>query len=299
MFAQNPRVNRVMVGKRTNVFTQTVEIYPTVIAEGYIYHFQHVDASAVVTDINYTVPAAASVASICTALAALIAPLNDSVPTANSTNVSIVATAGKLFDLRELPNPDHLKVKDVTADPGIAADLSAVEAIDSRSWYGILLDYGGKATTVAAAAWVEARRKLFGYDTSDQECADNVITTDVMSTLKTSAYARVYGEFCQRQLLSYAAAAWVGKLGFRHACGRSCLRAHRRTGCEYPGQERQRLHPVVRSELYSIRQDRIGGVDRYHARLRLATERPCDPLLRSDEGGERFRKEDRDVRQRS
>lgn len=209
MFAQNPRVNSVMVGKRSNAFTQTVEIYPTVITEGYIYSFQYVDASAVVTDIEYTVPGAATIASVCTALAALISPLNDSVPTANPTNVSIVATTGKLFDLRGLPNPDHLKVKDVTPDPGIAADLSAIEALDSRSWYGILLDYGGKATTSAAAAWVEARRKLFGYDISDQECTDNAVTNDIMSTLKAAAYARTYGEFCQRQLLSYAAAAWM------------------------------------------------------------------------------------------
>lgn len=240
IFAQNPRVRQIYIGKRSLPFTQTVEIYPTVTTEGYTYSFQYVDASQVVTDIEYTVPNSATIVSVCTALAALISPLNDSTTTANPTNVSIVATVGKLFDLRSLPNPDHLKIKDVTVDPGISTDLTAIEALDASSWYGVLLDYGGKATTVAAAAWVEARRKLFGYDITDQECTDNVITNDVFSTLKTTAYARTFGRFSQRRLLSYSAAGWIGKM-FPFQPGASNWAFQTIAGVDYdlltPGQE--------------------------------------------------------------
>jgi hypothetical protein len=208
-FSQNPRPQQVMIGKRLAAFTQTIEVVPVITTQGYHYVFTVVAPDGTETNIDYTVLAAATVASICTALAALIDPVGDVTATAAATKITLACTAGKLFDLKNLPPPSHFKVKDVTADPGIAADLTAIETLDSKSWYGVVLDYGGKATTVAAAAWIEARRKILFADTTDTNCTDNADATDVCSALKDAAYARTATLFSQPHLLAYSALGWL------------------------------------------------------------------------------------------
>lgn len=211
IFSQNPRPPQVLIGKRSNAFTQTIELVPKITTPGFHYQLTVVAPSGASWDIDYTVLNGATVATICTALTPLLDNANADITTTDgTTKITMACAAGKLFDLKNLPNPDHLAIKDVTADPGIAADLTAVEALDSTTWYGILLDYAGKLTTQAAAAWTEARRKLLGADTTDSEIADNAVTTDLASNLKTSAYARTFLLFSQNQVLSYSAAAWMG-----------------------------------------------------------------------------------------
>lgn len=212
LYSQNPRPTSFMVGKRSNAHTQTVEVYPLITTEGYRYQFSVVDPDGTTRDINYPVEAAATTTTIAAALAPLMVGSSTLITcTASTTKVIVeVVTPGKLFDLKNLPNPADLKIKDITTDPGIAADLSAIEALDNKTWYAVALDWGGKATVTAAAAWIEARKKLFGYDTSDSEVVDNAVTNDVMSTLKASSYARTFGELSQRQLLAYQATAVFG-----------------------------------------------------------------------------------------
>jgi len=72
------------------------------------------------------------------------------------------------------------------------------------------LDSSSEAEITAAAAWVEATRKLLVVNTSDSDCADNSITTDVMSVLKNADYGRTATLFTLAGILSYSAAAWVG-----------------------------------------------------------------------------------------
>lgn len=211
-FSQNPRPKSIMLGKRSLPFTQTIELYPTVTTQNFRYKFTVTSPSGTSWSIDYAVGASATVSSICTALAPLIANSNpDITATASATKITVACAAGKLFDLSSMPNPAHLKILDVTTDPGIATDLSAIEALDSSSWYGLSLDYAGKATSTATAAWVEARRKLCILDVSDSECVDNAVTSDLGSALKTSAYARTATIFCQNKLLSYAGVAWFGQ----------------------------------------------------------------------------------------
>lgn len=210
IFSQNPRPSQIMIGKRT-IFTQTIELVPKVTTAGFHYQFTVVAPDGTSWDIDYTVLAAATVATICTALTPLIDNANADITTTDgTTKITMTCAAGKLFDLKNLPGPHILEIKDVTTDPGIAADLTAIEALDSNTWYGVLLDYAGKATAVAAAAWVQARRKLLGVDTTDSNCTDIGVTSDVGSTLKAAAYERTFTIFSQKHLLSYSAAAWMG-----------------------------------------------------------------------------------------
>lgn len=211
-FSQNPRPAKVKILKRTRAYTQTVELTPVNVTEGYTYLFKVVSPAGVVTEIEYTVPGSATVASVVTALTALIDPVTDVTATDGATKITVACAVGKLFNLVDLPNPRDLKVKDVTADPGIAADLADVAAIDATGWYGLCLDQGGEATIGAAAAWIEAQRKVAIFSSTDSAIVDNAITIDVASDLKAAAYARSGVTFSQPELLSYQDVAWMSAL---------------------------------------------------------------------------------------
>ena len=82
---------------------------------------------------------------------------------------------------------------------GIVSD-SYVGGVDSNS----------EAEILAAAAWIEARKKIFLCNTSDTEVVDNVVTSDVMSDLQSFAYARTAIMYSQVRLLNWSGAAWGG-----------------------------------------------------------------------------------------
>lgn len=210
VFSQNPRPSQVVVGKRALPFTQIVRLTPVNVTIGYTYRFAVIDRNGVRTDIEYTV-VTGTVAAIVAGLVALIDPVVDVTAADATTHATLTAAAaGQIFDLQDLPNPNHMKVRDMTTDPGIATDLSAVEALDPTTWYMVHMDSESEPQINAAAAWIEARRKQGLFTTSDSGCVDNGDATDVGSDLKAAAYARTSLIFISNSLKSFAAAAWAG-----------------------------------------------------------------------------------------
>lgn len=214
VFSQTPAPTAVVVGKRAVGTTQILQFVPKNFTVGFVYSFSVFDYLGIETDIAYVVPGAATAASVSSAIVALLAGVASvTSATVSTTGWSMTSTtAGRLFNLTGLPNPDDLHLANTSTDPGVAADLAAVSAIDATSWYGILLDSPSKTETVALAAAVEATRKLFVANSSDSDCADNTVTTDVMSVLKAASYSRTATLFSQSELLSYSAAAWMGRI---------------------------------------------------------------------------------------
>lgn len=210
VFSQNPRPARIVLGKRALAYTKTVEIVPVATAIGTVYAFKVQGPNGTITQITHTV-ATATVAAICTALQALIDPITDVAATDGVTKVVITCAAGVMFDLQELPNPSIMTVKDVTTDPGIATDLAAVSAVDSKSWYGVTLDSTSEAESNAAAAWVEANyRKFFVIDTCDSGVVDSAVTTDIASDIKGAHYARSKVVYNHTSLLHRTGLGWMG-----------------------------------------------------------------------------------------
>lgn len=205
VFSQSPRPSKIKVGRRTRAFTQTIDLTPTITTIGYVYSITIGGVTATHTVVT------ATVAAICTALTTAInAMSNGALHTAtDGTSKVTVATvtAGNLLDYTDWVN--GLTFQDVTADPGIADDLVDIRAEDD-DWYGLLLDSNSEAEVKATAAAVEAMIKIFGYTTSDTLVYDAGTTTDVMSDLKASNYARTYGIMSSKKLLSWSAAAWMG-----------------------------------------------------------------------------------------
>lgn len=212
-FSQQPRPLQVAVGQRAVGTTQVIQFVPKTLTAGYVYSFTVVDYLGVVTPISYTVLGSSSAAIISSAIVALLAGVVSVTSiTVSTTGWSMTSTtAGRLFNLTGLPNPDELHIANTSTDPGVATDLAAVSAIDATGWYGVILDSPSKAESVAAAVWMEANfRKFMVVNTSDSDCADNTVTTDVMSVLHAASYGRTASQFSQTELLSYSAAAWMG-----------------------------------------------------------------------------------------
>lgn len=215
VFSQNPRPTQVMIGKRTHAMTQTLEFTPVNVTVGFHYTFEGVDSAGVVTALDYQVQANDTVNLICVALAALIDPMANGTAVAtpaapNAVKVVWTSSSGKLANFRKLPRVQDMTVKDVSTDPGIASELSAIETLDDSSWYAICFDHSPKAVIEAVATWTESRRKIALCNTSDSECANSGVTNDVCSDLKAAAYMRTEILFSQAEILSYSAAAWLG-----------------------------------------------------------------------------------------
>lgn len=209
--SQNPKPASWKIGKRTTAFTQTLRLTPINTTDGFVYDFDIV-VGITTTNINYVNGPAETVATIVTALQALIDAVAGISASDDVTWVTITHdTAGDLADfVRISEQPDDWQFADLTADPGIAADLAAIETVDPDGWYALLLDSNSQAEVLAAAAWIEARKKIFLCNTSDTEVVDNVVTTDVMSDLQSFAYARTAIIYSQARLLNWSGAAWAG-----------------------------------------------------------------------------------------
>lgn len=211
IFSQNPKPTSIKVGKRLSAFTQDVEFTPINTAEFYVYEFDIV-VGIVTTNISYTNGGAETVATIVTALQALIDAVSGITATDNTSDVSIVTdTDGDLVDYIGVSDePDNFQFKDITADPGLAADLTLIETADPDGWYALILDSNSEAEIAVAAAFIEARKKIFITNTSDTEVIDNVVSDDVMSDLQGFSYARTAIIYSQARLLNWSGGAWAG-----------------------------------------------------------------------------------------
>ena len=75
----------------------------------------------------------------------------------------------------------------------IAATLDALQNYDP-SWYGFTFTKELTTQNIKdAAAWAEARVKMFGFTTSDSNVLDQAATTDICSHMKSNLYDRTIG----------------------------------------------------------------------------------------------------------
>lgn len=203
-FSASPKPKKVKIGKRAVGASQSVQLLVTSAAEGLVYHL-----TVGTTLVTYTVLAAATTSTVATALAALINALPATAASAATATITVTPeVVGTLVNLSALNK--ELELTDNTADPGIAADLAAFQAEDS-DWYGLALDSNSKNEVLAAAAWAEANKKIFGANSSDAGVAKSGSTTDVAYLLKAASYKFTYLVYSKHELLSYAGLAWMAE----------------------------------------------------------------------------------------
>lgn len=211
-FAQNPSPVSVAVGRLANLPTWHATITPTYQAN-YTYGLGGTLSfgnAAGVTAI--TAASGGNLAAACTAIAAAITALAVAGITATGTGTTVTIAGATPGTWYRLATTDSLlsMVLDNT-DPGVTADLAAISLFDS-SWYGVSDDSWGSAAVLAAvAAWTESNLKFHVSQTADTGCANNTLGSgsDIMQTLKTSAYTRT-GTLYVADTGSFAGMAWMG-----------------------------------------------------------------------------------------
>jgi hypothetical protein len=179
--AQDPAPPTFKVGRLGLPYTQTVRLIPTVTTEGFVYNF-----SIGGTAITYTVLAAATVETICTALELLVEAVSGIASTATTTYVEAVSDVGVL---KSYAWERGLNVIDMTADPGFATDIAAI-ADEDNDWYGLAIDCNSDLIVKAAALWTEANGKQFVPMSGDWDIVDAGQTTDLFSDLMALSYTR-------------------------------------------------------------------------------------------------------------
>lgn len=180
--SQSPHPSTFKVGRRATALTQTIEIVPTITAKDFVY-------TGAIDDLAITVTngSSATVATICTALAAAITALATGVTaTATATKVTVASsTAGVVHSMTFGQGID---ITDVTTDTTTDDELAAIAAEDN-DWYGLIVaDSQSKATGILQAAWTEAQQKSCIFQTADSDVMNPASTTDVMSALKAASY---------------------------------------------------------------------------------------------------------------
>lgn len=203
-FSQKPAPKDAKIGRRALAPTQVVNLIPTITTTGFVY-------SGVVDGVawTYTVIAAATIATISTALATLFSALGVGITASGASTTWCACTSNVAGKIHEFTNMvPELHVADVTTDPGIATDLAAIKAADN-DWFGVCLDSQSKAEVLAAAAYLETQRKVFFYATADYSVKDPASTTDVMYTAKANAYFNTMGLY-HHEVASQLAAGAMG-----------------------------------------------------------------------------------------
>lgn len=222
MFSQTPRPQRIAIGKRTNLPTQSFTFTATALANTR-YAFR-VGAGVVEYTSDASPTAAEIYAGLVTAFDALAAEVAPAAALANvgpGTSAKLTAdTAGAWLDV-EVLTPAVLAVKQDHADAGVTADLNAIQA-EQRDWYGVVTLFPSQAEVLAIAAWTEANRKLHFYDSVDTAPrrapydAEDADAT-VYGATKSRNYARslpvphlATGDFAAAAALSYFLATAPG-----------------------------------------------------------------------------------------
>ena len=178
--AQNPAPPTFKVGRLATAYTQTVHLIPAVTTVGFVYNL-----TIAGTAITFTV-ATGTVQAIVEGLEPLVEAVTGISSTEDDTKVVAVSASGAWESYAWARG---LNVIDVTADPGIAADLALIKTEDD-DWYGLALVPNSDAIVKEAALWVESNGKQFVAMSGDWDIADAGQTTDLASDLVGLGYHR-------------------------------------------------------------------------------------------------------------
>jgi hypothetical protein len=215
MWAQEPHPTKFKVGRRALAFTQQIDLTVVNVTEDFVYSFDITHPDAVtVTNISYTVLAAATPTTVATAIAALITAVSGLTAASAAAVITVDAdNAGDLwgFTMGTLDPKDDMILEDTTSDPGIAADLAAIYAADS-DWYGMCLDSNSANEVKAAATWVESLKRIMVFNSSDGEIIDSAVSDDVFSAMQTLSQGRSIGLYSEHKLLNWSGAAWLSRM---------------------------------------------------------------------------------------
>jgi Protein of unknown function (DUF3383) len=197
--------NLIAIGRRALPFTQILKLTFTDTTVGDAYGCSTVGVGGVTT--AHTLVSTGVPATDAASFAALLTEATIGTITVSGPVITFTQTAGALTDL--LYWSPNISIANATVDPGITADLVAIQAANTIGWYGLSLDSNGDQEVLAAAAWVEATGqggKWGFFDSADTANVNGVVTIppNVATELQELARMKSYVQQSNTQLLSWA-----------------------------------------------------------------------------------------------
>lgn len=208
IFAQNPRPPKVLIGRRANAYTQQIKLTPATQGENYVHSVAVETVDGTTETATYTESSGDAVGDITAGLQTALAALSAAI-TATDNTTDVTVDADNTGDLFGYTVTDSIKIEDVTADPGLAADLAAIRAA-TTDWYGLALDCCSPAEAKVATNWAESNDVLFIAHVFDANEYDSGSSTDAMADAQTNAYARSAVLYAP-SAVDFAGAAWLGE----------------------------------------------------------------------------------------
>jgi hypothetical protein len=208
IFAQNPRVSQVVVGRQTTAPThvETLDFSAFAIADNTAYTVELNGQEA-----TYTTGTGETAAQVSAGLKLALDALSEPVTVVDDLAGELTLTADVAGDIFRLYAPrSQSKRNNTTADTGLAADLTALVTLNN-DWFSLHLASQSTAEIQAVAARAESNKKLFVYSTADWDVLDAAETTDVASVLQTAAYDWSVGLWGARPH-QHGGAAFAGKM---------------------------------------------------------------------------------------
>lgn len=185
IFGQTPRPPTLKIGRAALVPTQRFALTPIAVHS----HLYTMTVNG--TAVQYQADSATTVAEIIAGLKAAIDALTLAMTTSDQTTyLRAVANVAGVFFALGTTDP-NLRIVQDHADPGIATDLAAI-ALEDNTWYGLITLYNSQALVTAAAAYVEANKKLYAAQSEDGAIPNSAIsgTDDIAEALKALGYAK-------------------------------------------------------------------------------------------------------------
>jgi len=219
IFAQNPAISRMGIGRLTTAPDLTVELAPVDFSVvGRVYSVELVGPTGVAATVTYTTPASPTptlkivVEGIAAAIQAVVGTVAI-VATEDDTKVICKAATPGLHFSVAASNLNHLTQMQTQTQTTLATELSAIRA-ENKDWFALTLATGSASEITAAAAWVVtaagANKDIIGnFTTIDTDCL-GAGTGDIMSTVKATNNAQCQVRFFGRGLSQQGSAAYLG-----------------------------------------------------------------------------------------
>jgi hypothetical protein len=205
-FSQNPRPNRLAIG-RAEALTAAVYLIDCNQAMA--------GADSISVTVNGTVCTASTLAALATAIDAVAGVASAVVAGTPDFTITITADVGTSLTVSTLVVTTTLGLTATLTNPTpektVVTALDAI-VLESDDWYALTLTIRTLASQMTAAAWIEARRKIFFARSNDANCKSAVETSDVAYKLKAAAYDRSVVIAHYPTTDDFIDAGWLGKM---------------------------------------------------------------------------------------
>ncbi len=215
LFSQNPRPSKVYIGKSANKPTLVYTLDVVLVENEKVYSIDIDGPGITTTTASFTADADAVEAEV---LAGLVVQLN----LVAGNNYTAAVDAGTIIITADNPgdwfsvavDPTYISSYMTHADPGVGADLTAIEAENSE-WYWLYTLYNSEPYATAVATWVNTRKKFYVAQSSDtRDLLTSTGTAGLLDYLAASGRTRVAGDYHPNPALM-AGAALIGNIAPR------------------------------------------------------------------------------------